>query len=97
MRALLLAGVLASTCFTPPKPGPVSDPDPFPDGGDVAPAPAPPADPECDGAFDHLLDLGCPPAEGRAWLAKCRDVVSNNQLTCIIATDTCAIARACLE
>lgn len=108
MRQLFVALFLAAgTCRqqgspTPAPPDPV--PYPIPDGGDddagdPTPAPTSTAIPDstCEAVIDHLESLECPPAEGHAvFLTKCAGF-SSSALSCLLATDTCAIARGCLE
>lgn len=105
MRHLLAVALLAATCQRPSSPAPTPDPVPYPipDGGDDAgePTPAPTStaipDSTCGAVIDHLESLECPPAEGHAaFLTKCAGF-SSSALSCLLATDTCAIARGCLE
>lgn len=106
MRLLAAFALLAATCTKPaPIPAPEPIPDPVPDEGDdagapvpePAPVPTPIPDSTCEAVFDHLGDLECPPAESHAgFLTKCAGF-SSGALSCLLATDTCAVARACLE
>lgn len=110
MRLLLLAVALAvATCRhgdpTGPGPTPAPVPWPVPDGGDddagpaptPTPAPAPIPSDACESALEHLRELECPPTGGSdAWAKTCPSL-SSNQLSCVLATDVCATARACLE
>ena len=101
---ILLGAAAASTCLTPPKPNPTPDPIPYPipDGGDgggttPTPEPGPVEGSTCDVVLEHLRDLECPPAgDSAAWLVKCSSL-SAAALSCVLATDTCAVARQCLE
>lgn len=102
MRIAVLAALLASTCFTPPKPGQGSDPIGFPpdDAGatfDEVESGMGPPETDCDIAAEHLEDLECGAAEGHAaWLVRCAKLPTA-ALTCVLSTDVCATARACLE
>jgi hypothetical protein len=96
---LVAAALLAAMCQQPatplpePTPDRVPDPVPYPDpDDDGTQAPSSP----CEEAYEHLGELECPPAEGHAWLAIC-DSLNSSALSCLLATDTCAVARACLE
>jgi hypothetical protein len=105
VKVLLLAGLLASTCFTAPKPSPDPLPVPIPDGGDDDAGPAPTSEPTpspvpdstCEAVFAHLSDIEAAPSDGHdAFLKRCAGF-SSSALSCLLATDTPAIARTCLE
>lgn len=93
MKALFAAALLASTCLTPPKPGPGTTPEPEPT---EEPAP-PPASEPCEAAWDVQADAECPPAVGHdEWLRQCSKLPTSI-LDCVMRVDSCAYMRACLE
>ena len=88
---------------TTPDPTPIEIPDSGDDAGEPVPTPSPVPDPTsspdstCEAVFDHLADIEAPPADGHdAFLKRCAGF-SSSALSCLLATDTPAVARACLE
>jgi hypothetical protein len=92
VKVFFAAALLASTCLTPPKPGPVVTPEPEP-----TEEPAPTASDPCEEAWDVQAEAECPPAAGHdEWVRQCLKLPTSI-LDCVMRVDSCAYMRACLE
>jgi len=101
VKLLLIAALWASTCQAGPGPTNIPDPTPDPAGTDW-PTPdsgssTPVLGTDCGAAYDHLLELYCPPAETihRGWVDLECARLDPSVPACIARAKSCLAARRC--